>query len=398
MVVASCYEADSAKRKMNAEAGIGSRRSTLRPLFQLACSIISDLVHRWIWLILLVVFAILVLSLAHPFSAMDENAAEAEDVASAWDDGISRLGILSLYPPAEDFYVGDLWAVIGSSAAEKSAGLSSGSDKRVTLLGKSVRIAHIDLRNEMQEAKNGQPVFPDTASAGPKVDLLLEADSHVSDKLISLTLAAFPGVTITRKLRANASLGWGLGALGIGRQDQKVEQISIPIAETYGAPVAAAFDRLNDWCSDPKSRFICSESFARRILAFALDEHVLDQTAGKYDFPIFLQFVCRVYMTREIDRRVFVGGDLDADLKVNAGAPAQDLSSSANGKIPDGSVVVDKPATESAGTRMPSGRGNLLVTNSTQIELHETFQHPLVFGYRAITTNFLADSSGKAQP
>jgi hypothetical protein len=85
-----------------------------------------------------------------------------KDVAAAWNEGIARLGILPVYPPGEDFYVGDVWAVIaGANVPGTNESKSAG---QTTLLGKSVRIANIDLRKEMQAAKNQQPKFSDTTS------------------------------------------------------------------------------------------------------------------------------------------------------------------------------------------------------------------------------------------
>jgi hypothetical protein len=55
-----------------------------------------------------------ILFLVRPFSTIDLGS-KSEDIASSWNASISRLGISPIFPPQEDFYVGDIWAVIVDS-------------------------------------------------------------------------------------------------------------------------------------------------------------------------------------------------------------------------------------------------------------------------------------------
>jgi hypothetical protein len=75
-----------------------------------------------------------------------------KDVATAWNEGINRFGILPIFPPAEDIYVGDLLAVVSDSA---------GKPVRST----AVRINHLNLRKEMKDANKDHPIFPESAEA-----------------------------------------------------------------------------------------------------------------------------------------------------------------------------------------------------------------------------------------
>lgn len=341
---------------------------------------LSILARWWLWVILAVAFVVGIIFILQPSLGSPEAA--ADDVATAWDEGIVRLGLMPLFPPAEDFYVGDLWAVIADvqipivdQSSDQSAPLEA-----YRLRGKSVRIAHIDLRSEIEAARDGQPVFPNTVDS--KVDPnasqnLVELDDLSPSNKISLTLAAYPGVTVYHRRRATTSLGWGFGALGLGRQDQQFEQISIPIAETYGAPVGAAFNRLDMWCADPKTKIFCSEDYVRRILAYAINGNISHKTNGNYDTRIVLQFIYRVFMTREIDHSNVVGGGLSANLQVNSKAATPSLAA----------ANTATPAAQPIDSSMPASNSTVVFTNSTQIGLNEIFPRPLVFGFRAITVD-----------
>ena len=84
-------------------------------------------IWKILFAVLAVVFAVFVV---RPFKSIPDPG--PEDVAAAWNTSIGRLGIQPLYPPTEDFGVGDVLAVVADS-------------ENVPLLGKAVRIAHIDL-------------------------------------------------------------------------------------------------------------------------------------------------------------------------------------------------------------------------------------------------------------
>src|SRR5262249_28269951 len=157
-----------------------------------------------------------------PFGA--PSKLDADDIATSWNRSIARLGISPLFPPEEDFHVGDVWVVI-----------ADGED--TPLLGKAVRIAHIDLREEIRNTRSGQPFFADTARYAVDEKARRQDPTETEappNGRIFLTLTAFPGLTITHTTRSAGSLGWSIGGLGTGRDDQYVEEIRIPVAETYG--------------------------------------------------------------------------------------------------------------------------------------------------------------------
>lgn len=363
------------------------------------------LIRQWFWRTLavsaVVVSAIVAL---HPFG--DEYNPDAEDVATAWNDSIQRLGLLPLFPPTEDFFVGDVWAVIVEDDREKTPTDVGKS----TLVGKAARIGYLDLRESMKAAYQHQPIFPETVEreAGKSFRKLdpYEIKDTISDGRIALTLAAFPGISITHKTRGAASSGWTLGGLVANREDQRIEEIRIPIAETYGAPVAAAFLALDGWCSAPKTSLYCTDGYVRRILAFAVHDGVLATKDNKYTTRIQLRLVNRVFLTREIQHK-----------RLTAGAGSAAIQFGSDKARPASSSAVESAGAQSLEQRLNSmppltpqandltGVAGSLSSQFTavrsggfEIGINEVFQRPVVFGYKAITIDLEASKPAKANP
>jgi len=358
-----------------------------------AAGVVGAWLWSWFWQIL-ATFAVLALAfvLIRPFS--EQRDPDAEDVAASWNDSIQRLGILSLYPPAEDFYVGDVWAVIlqGDDGPRKQKPHVS------TLVGKSFRVAYIDLRRDMQVAHQRQPVFSETMETEKrgsfrKVDPAEISNEIPADRIIT-TLTAFPGITITHRTRGTASLRWSIFGFGIGRQDQRIEEIRIPVAETYGVPPGAAFIRLDQWCKDSKTAIYCTDQYVRRLIAFSVSKEILAVKNGKYRTRIELRLVTRVFLTREIQHhRGFVAAGSasgQAGAANPAETPAKNETSTSN---PPGSL--DQRVSDALrGTQVPDagalagGIGGAILFsrgNEADIEINEVFQRPVAFGYRAIS-------------
>jgi hypothetical protein len=359
---------------------------------------------NWFWQILAGV-AVLALAvvLIRPFSELRDP--DAEDVAAAWNDSIQRLGILPLYPPAEDFYVGDLWAVIvpnDDSAQKQQPDIS-------TLVGKSTRVEYIDLRQEMQEARHRQPIFSETIEVDKKDASFRKVEStEITEpppaNRILTTLTAFPGITITHRTRGTVSLGYSVFGFGIGRDNQRVEEIRIPVAESYGVPTVTAIARLTDWCQATATAPYCDDEHVRSLIAYSVDKKVLAVENGKYRTRIQLRLVTRVFLTREIQHRRSVvsagsasgqaGATKPVDKPTNSETPAASSSPSLDQRVTE--AVASSAVSPAGGMAAKQSSGALSFTagNGTEIEFNEVFQRPVAFGYRAITID-LPPSSPK---
>jgi hypothetical protein len=253
----------------------------------------------------------------------------------------------------------------------------------------------------VKDANDGLPVFPSTAEPTGASKIRQQDNREITnapDERISLTLAAFPGITITHAVRSAGSVDWSFWRLGAGRQSQEVEQIRIPTAETYGAPATTALIRLDAWCTNEQSEIFCSDQFVRRVMAFAVSDRVLATRGGQYIARLQLRLVTRVYLTREIEHRRFITDANGALMQVSI-EPSQSpgaSSTAARGDKTEGNEnprARDRPAIETLSQetadavsgRLPSAKTSIFRADQRDIAIQEVFQRPIAFGYRAVT-------------
>jgi hypothetical protein len=283
---------------------------------------------------------------------------------------ISRLGILPVYPPMEDFRVGDVWGLVAD-------------EEQTLLLNKAVRITHIDLHDDIA-ADLKTPVFENTieqtAEQTFRHQLLKETPPPGSG--ITASIAAFPGIVISHNRAASGSAGFGFGIFGGSREDDDAEEIRIPTAETYGAPIVPAFAKLDAFCGNSQTSLYCTDELVRRAIAYATGDRVLATANGQYLAKLQLSFIVRTYATREIVQRRTRKDSRGGQLAVAANA----LSSPAPA-APGNSPGLEAPASPSAAKADPQGSAAISAqrSNETQIGIQQVFGRPIVFGYRAIT-------------
>jgi hypothetical protein len=169
------------------------------------------------------------------------NSPDGRGVVTQWNDTIANLGIEPVFPPEEDIYVGDLFAVI---SADKRPGKGP---RDQPLLNRAVKIEHIDMLAELIETYNELPIFPDTDKPPKAIQdpWLQKANPNGVFAMHGprglLTIAAFPGFTIRHERVASGGLtGLGFGLFGGSQQDSDTVELKIPFAETYGVPSALA--------------------------------------------------------------------------------------------------------------------------------------------------------------
>jgi hypothetical protein len=366
---------------------------------------IWNFVRTWFWQILVAVLVLLFVGIVvQPFRSVPDPG--PEDVAAAWNTSIGRLGIQPLYPPTEDFGVGDVLAVVADS-------------ENVPLLGKAVRIAHIDLR-DLILASTVEPVFADTADLAAGASFRKQDRTEIAtdskDKRITLALSAFPGITISHVTQSAAAAGNATGWFGSARNGNQVEEIQIKGAETYGVSTVEAIVKFNNWCRDEKTKAYCDDSFVRQALAFAVSDRVLatrkvdstkaGSTAGttaaatgakEYAARLQLQLVTRVYLTREIEQRRMNEAAAGAAVQALAD-PSQTKSDSAAAKPGEqGASAIEAINRNLASSAATGAKIAIVRSDGVNISLQETFQRPIAFGFRAVTIALTPSVPGKDQ-
>jgi hypothetical protein len=317
----------------------------------------------------------LIFAVIRPF----ERQVDEEDVAELWTDSVKRLGILPLYPPEEDFYVGDLWAVIASSTAGP-------------ILGEGLRLGHVNLRQHASQPEaNGEterePVFAETMEVqkeGYRRQSPLQVDERDPKAAkISLTLVGFPGVNIRHAIGARGAVNGPIAALAGRRDEVEVEEIRIPVAETYGVPAIAAFTELTKYCANSETYLQCTDRYARNALSFALTDRVLQTANGAYTMRLDLRLINRVFLTREIYQKRYRAG-------------ARGASIGTSNPIQRDAVASDKGNGRTS--LAPEASGSITWTDTSTEEFNQVFQRPVAFGYRAISISLSPSIPSEDRP
>ncbi|MER9190942.1 hypothetical protein [Mesorhizobium australicum] len=287
-----------------------------------------------------------------PFS--NEHTDIESDMAKAWNTTIQRLGLQPLYPPQENFSVGDIW-IVASSVASGNGQYATAIDAN-TLQQHAVRVGHVDLTQSIQ---NNQfvPSLSSTAVADDgtgKTELVPAATS--SDGSVHLTMLSYPGLHISRKAGASASFLGGL--FSSSRQEDQIQDIAIPVAETYGALPLDAMGALYAWCASDDNKPYCEDEDARNYFAYAVNPAVLAVTDQKYSVRLELIIVDRVYTTRQLD--ITSVGNITKDIK--------------HGADKDPGKQDGKSASEAA----------LSNDVESSLTLKKKFPRPMVFGFRSV--------------
>lgn len=318
----------------------------------------------------------------------EEGPVTAASVAASWNSSIAKLGITPVFPPEEDLHVGDVWAVVEDA------------DENQAILGKAVRIAHINLREDLKrEAGLKRPTFSATAELedGKRIrrQNYYEIEAAEPNEKIKLSLALFPGITITKSTQAAGILdriGLNLG-IASGRVD--AESIKIPVSETYGIAAGTAAARLDLWCKHPTTELYCRDEFLRRVMAFAVSDGVLATKDGAYVAKIQLRLVNRVFMTREIEHR----RARDVSLSGSARASGPSAEPPAGSSDPSALAEARIKALESRVSALLSGGAGATYARAdgNELAMNQILERPVVFGFRAVTTSVKPSAPGEGR-
>lgn len=352
----------------------------------LARSSVSYVADHWVRVLIAVVVVGVAVFAVRPFETVPDPS--GDDIAVAWNESIGRLGITPIYPPTEDLSVGDVWGIITEIDKNDSAQQLNSTP----LLGKAVRIGHIDLRDQILQAFK-QPTFADTVEPanGSKIWKqerweMPQPDAATKGR-IPLALTAFPGVTINHQSRTGAQMGAATGWFGVQRHRDQQEQILIKSAESYGVPTMAAVYFLNKWCTDNDNKELCQDANVRRALSYAVGQEVLEATGTpkRYTYRIGLQLVTRVFLMRQIEHRS--SSDIARAIALQAGdAKPEAAPTGSTSAIPKQSGASIDVVTQNLTPAITAGsRVAQVSADGLVISLIETFQRPIAFGYRNVT-------------
>jgi hypothetical protein len=354
------------------------------------------------WLRVLIVFVVVVLAGVALWWAgsLTENE---PSVAQQWNESIQRLGFEPVYPPVEDIVVGDVLAMISDDAAHD---ISS-----EPFAGRSIKLVHLDLTDEIERAYRDIYQFPDTI-ARPSTPAELWPQAAANGSIFkqpavrnTLPIVVFPGFTITRSRRAGVSGAFSrLWDATVGAASSSTEVIDVKIAgaETYGIPALPAEIRLYKFCTGESTGPLCSDAGLRQQLSIVvgskIHDKVIDPTtkAEKPRFSVEIALISRIYLARSIETRIRRDNAVSGDL----GGPSSERQTEKGADASPGPTPSTPPANAPAPSQ-PSGQQNDAETGQAagQVGLSGTLQNrrssdlflpptvvarPVVIGFKSI--------------
>jgi hypothetical protein len=319
-----------------------------------------------------------------------QEAADPQTVACDWARTISALHIYPVYPPSEDFHVGDLIAI-------RELGNVNPCDKgsSTSVLFRTMHMAHVPGAETALQKHYGKllqlPVTPDKYDGTSPViadnDLFTAATTFKS-----VPIVAFPGITVATASTTTGSAGFlsdvrNLFAGSERTRSNKV-QLKIPEAATYGLDADEALSLIDQYCTD---NFVCTKDGVRQALSSKTEDEFVN-----------LYFIIRIYVTRAIDYQYGSDTAVAAAVKVKLKDEASG-SKSASPPAPNSQQQTQTQSTaqslETTRTRVIQDLGYLaqggqLTTagvTSAGVVLRTQFARPVVIGYSAIRFNRFPD-------
>jgi hypothetical protein len=251
---------------------------------------------------------------------------ERKDIEDAWGDAIGQFKIEPVFPPEEDVTVGDVLAYVTGEQiyARFMVQDPKSIDKRTPSVKRSVKIAHVDVREELEKTYAELAVFPgvlkapvnETPGAGqhaspPHSVGRLFAGGQVLES--DLPRAAFARLKGSFSSTAGGALSaYDQAQASFSGNSQGTEEFQLSNVSTYGLPSARALKKLHEYCKKDDTKDDCNEATYRHYLWPILGDRIylknLDESGNEvYAIDIQLVIINRVYLARSIMHRRLTG-------------------------------------------------------------------------------------------
>lgn len=319
-------------------------------------------------------------------------------VAKQWNEAIEKLGFEPVYPPVEDIQVGDIFAIISEDALSDSA-------TEEPFAGRSIKLLHVDLTPEIEQAYRAVYQFPAT-NARPEKEGHIWLQESAAGSLFkapatrtTLPLVLFPRFTITNVKRASGSASamsqlFG-GAFGADASSTGTVEVRFSATETYGVPAVPAELRLLDFCEDEETKAFCSQRGIRKQLGMLIgkriDDKVKDRKTGmeRPRFSVELALVSRVFLARSIQTSIIEDDGMRGNIGVNqqAGLPAiaAQPAPATTGASGDGKPQPPAPVPQAGANNTPGAALAAERRATSNVLLPDTLlPRPVVVGFKSV--------------
>lgn len=348
-------------------------------------------------LVFLLMAPLIVLGVKALTSSPIDQSVPRLDPEGQWARAINQYGIEPVFPPEEDFAVGDLFVQIVSDN-DPDPNIQDRVDKTTPFRRAAIKLDHVDVRGELEAIYAKLPFFAEPPS-GPAA--APEGGSKLFNRTrTALPIAAFPGVTVSGSQQAGGGLsgiiGEGRGWFGFGSTSSQLERLNLPTIETYGLPSVIAQRSLDEYCRSQKD--LCSEQTVRKFLRPIVGERITAQYVDSRDLKshyavsIRIFMVNRVYLARAIVNEMRLGRDASGGAQLGAGANAQSVTD-APAVAPAGDAAPNladlRKRMDDVEKKLANSRagfaGSFDASQKRELGLDQTFARPVAIGYRFVS-------------
>lgn len=332
-------------------------------------------------------------------------------VGRSWSENMRQLGIYPIYPPREDFQVGDVY--LSPTSPERAAEL----DREGRVMPLAVWLSSLDLRKAINSFYVNRPEFPKTSDAvaaaikqqaedGHKVVGQPTGDANMFTKTTPanrLRLVGFPEFLSASYRGGNLGAfipaeGFLLG-LGFGAEDVESVTFKVPAAESFGLPAPLVLSSLVDRSGKlnlKEIKNVTPESLPAYIPSGQQDK------SGTLPKKFYIAVVTEVFYARTID--ISTGFKSSFAAKAKADVPASLAGSNAatllgapatsggqgNATAADNSpeAVARKLAAAQAAAlpdrTTPGVAVSFVSASASGLSMRRTFERPVAIGWRGV--------------
>lgn len=351
------------------------------------------------------------------------NNAAPGKLARDWSCKIREMQVRPLFPPREDLQVGDVYWLETAGESDAQNYCAHGILKPAEFMPLSVNLAFLPDVTKLAVAHyNNRPDFARTTSSvgtvtmsatgmtiatgSQSTDVTAGADTLFTQGKANRTrLVGFPdfmSVKIDKgSLGAIIPIQGMFTPLGLSFEDVAEASISIPVAESYGVPVAAAWDAIAS-----------SASRSQLCTAAIIGGQIANSTSPAR--PGQMHLVTEVYYTRAIDVNIQSKNAMALGVaRDRQNATAATLPSVSPTGVVTNPAVVGNPQTSTTLQQMGSVAGGIVQIlsarnavpgvslayehgSSSTINMRRIFDRPVAIGYRSVALDVKPTADGKS--
>jgi len=346
----------------------------------------------------------------------------SKSLAAAWGEVIQQFKIEPVFPPEEDLVVGDVLAYVVAdndpvpqeeTVNRTEAVAVDTIDYRLPFLNRGVKLAHVNVRQELQDNYNKISVFPDASIpvAGDKQpasgDAAALTQGNVGRLFTKDVLEGnLPRAVFARlKSSVSNSTAGGIAAndqasARYGRSNQGFEEFQLGDVSTYGLPSARALSKLSTYCADPETKEDCEEATVRKHLRRIVGDRIYRKYLNRqgeevYAIEVGIVIVNRVYLARSIvhrrtDGRAQSGSFLASLFPSSENKADKSGESGETGSSADAALKKRIDELEKQVAKMKTGGGLSSQTSSNAESAFDTgrLSRPVAFGFRYVAYDF----------